>query len=145
MKVTITAIQDDEAVLVKGTSALGHRGKFGCPLVTGEAVFIPARGFERNLRVGNVISVETAHESVSNFRVVDEQSDMMQALDQAGDYAVRGRITLQAPQGRITVAVRGFTFRLDRSELNGQTLSIGQYVQFNLHGLALWDENLPTS
>ena len=139
MRITVITVDPNEPALVRGTSALGWRGKFGCPLVVGEAVFIPARGHEDRLRSGAMINVETGHESISEFKILSEVADGMRPLDCAGDYAVCGHIVHVAPQGIARVSVRGLTFELERSELNDTTPKVGDSVEFLLHGLSLWD------
>jgi len=142
MKITVTAINPDEAVLVRGTSALGWPGKFGCPLVTGDAIFIPARGFEHNLRVGNEIDVETSFEDIDDARIVGgDTPDSMCALDNAGDYEVTGTVTHVAPDGFVRVSVRGLFFALDRKELKGIEPQPGEHLAFRLSRLTLWDCN----
>jgi hypothetical protein len=140
MKITVTGINKDEAVFVRGTSALGWRGSFGCPLVAGEAVFIAARSQEYNLRPGNTISVETSFDEVENVRIVaDDADDSMVALDNPCDYDITGTVTFAAPQGIVVVSVRGLNFSLDRNELKDIAPKVGQHVAFELHRLTLWD------
>jgi hypothetical protein len=140
MKITVTSINTDEAVLVRGTSALGWRGSFGCPLVAGEAVFIPARGHEHNLRPGNSIQVETSFDEVQNVRIVEENADdRMIALGNSCDYEITGTVTFTAPEGIVVVSVRGLNFSLDRKELNGVAPKVGQRLAFELSRLTLWD------
>lgn len=145
MRIIVTGINTDEAVLVRGTSALGWRGTFGCPLVTGDAVFIPARGFEHNLRVGNEVVVETSFESISGLHIIPVSAsnpETMHAIDGGRDYFVRGTVVFNAPEGLIRVSVRGFVFTLDREELGGLEPQSGDILEFNLHGLTLWDANV---
>ena len=127
---------------MKGTSAFGWRGKFGCPLVVGDAVFIPAKGQEDNLRSGNSIAVETGHEDISGFRVLNGDGggkESMQPLPMPGDYLVRGLIVHCAPAGNVRVSVKGLEFTLERAELGGAQPAVGDTVEFALHGLSFWD------
>src|SRR5262245_8875576 len=100
MRVTVISVNEDEAVLVRGTSALGMPGKFGCPVVVGDVVFIPSRGFEHNLRPGSTISVETGYESLSEVEVValdaSSNAELMEPGGEPGDYLVRGRVVSKA-------------------------------------------------
>jgi hypothetical protein len=139
VKITVIAVDQDEVALVRGTSALGWRGRFGCPLVVGEVVFIPARGLEDNLRAGNHIQAETGHEEISHFKVNATAAESMQPLELRGDYLVRGLVVHVAPQGMIRVSVRGLEFALERDELGGANPKNGDHVEFHLHGLSLWD------
>ena len=140
MRVTVTAIDQETAVLVRGTSAFGWRGKFGCPIVTGDAVFIPARGRERDLRVGNTISVEPGHESVTEVQLHVAGVEGMKPLDNPGDYLLNGKVVFCAPQGVVRVSIRDFVFELQRDELGGLEPAIDDRIQFALHGLSFWDK-----
>lgn len=141
MRVTVTAIDQETAVLVRGTSAFGWRGKFGCPVVTGDAVFIPARGRENDLRVGTTLSVEPGHESVSQISIkASAAADSMKPLDNPGDYLVQGKVVSCAPKGVVRVCVRDFVFELQRDELEGLEPAINDSIQFALQGLSFWDK-----
>lgn len=139
MKITVTGINKDEAVLVRGTSALGWRGKFGCPLVAGDAIFIPVRSHEDNLKVGNELTVETSYDEIHNVRLVADAQDSMRALDNSADYDVTGTVMFAAPEGIVKVSVRGLIFTLQRKDLNGVSPKLGQHLAFELHRLTLWD------
>lgn len=140
MKITVIAVDQDAVSLVRGTSALGWRGTFGCPLVVGEVIFIPARGYEDNLRAGNSITVQTGYEEISEFKIVQSwQPDGMQPSGAAGDYLVRGEVVHCAPQGNVRINVRGLEFTLEREALNGAQPQLGDRVEFSLHGLSFWD------
>jgi len=139
VKITVIAIDQDEVALVRGTSALGWRGKFGCPLVVGEVVFIPARGLEDNLRAGNHIQAETGYEEISRFTMNSSPAESMQPLELRGDYLIRGLVVHVAPEGMIRVSVRGLEFAIERRELEGADPRVGDHVEFCLHGLSLWD------
>lgn len=139
MKITITAINPDEAVLIRGTSALGWPGKFGCPLVIGDAIFIPARAHEHELRVGNSISVDASFDEIDEPMVVDDGvPDGMVALATAGDYEVTGSVTHAAPQGNVSVSVRGLNFTIERKELGTVMPEVGQHLRFNVRRLVFW-------
>jgi hypothetical protein len=141
MKITVTAIDPDTAVLVRGTSALGWTGKFGCPLVIGDAVFIPARGFEHNLRVGNSIAVDTSFDEVDDVAIVAADApDAMVALESAGDYEVIGEVMHAAPEGNVVVSVRGLQFTLERKDLRALVVELGQRLRFNVRRLVFWDK-----
>lgn len=141
MKITITAIDPDTAVLVRGTSALGWSGKFGCPLVIGDATFIPARGFEHNLRVGNSLSVDTSFDEADGVEILaDDAPDSMVALEAAGDYEVTGVVMHAAPLGNVVVSVRGLMFTLERESLGAIRVEPGQHLRFNVRRLAFWDK-----
>lgn len=139
MRITVISVNQEEVALVRGTSAFGRRGTFGCPLVVGDAVFIPSGGREDNLRAGSSISVETGYEDVSEFAVVEEAAESMLRLDMPGDYLITGRVVHVAPQGVVRISVRGLHFEIERDELRGVSPEVGQHVSFKLHGLSLWD------
>lgn len=140
MKITVTSINTEEAVLLRGTSALGWRGKFGCPLVIGDAIFVPARSREYNLKVGNSLTVETSYDEIANVRLVAAGTpDTMRALDNPTDYEVTGTVTFVAPKGIAKISVRGLMFTLERKELNGIDPHPGQHLTFELRRLTLWD------
>jgi hypothetical protein len=142
VRITVTAIEDsDDVVLVRGTSAFGRRGKFGCPLVTGEVIFIAAAGAEGNLRVGNSLNVQTGWESLSNLKLIDSAiPPSMQPLAVSGDYLIRGRVIFVAPQGIVRVSVRGLIFALQRQELDGLDPQLDEMLECCLHGLSMWDQ-----
>lgn len=141
MKITITAIDPDTAVLVRGTSALGWSGKFGCPLVIGDAIFIPARGFEHNLRIGNSIAVDTSFDEADQIETVGaDTADAMVALPTPGDYQVTGGVTHAAPEGNVVVSVRGLMFTLERKDVGACPLAPGQRLRFNVRRLVFWDK-----
>jgi hypothetical protein len=138
MRITVIAVDQSEVSLVRGTSALGWRGQFGCPLVVGDAVFIAARGREANLRAGNSLAVETGYESVAGVKIVPT-AENMRPLDNPGDYLICGRVVHVAPQGIVRVSVRGLIFNLERAELHGLQPQVGDGLEFLLQGLSLWD------
>lgn len=142
MRITVVAVEENEAVLVSGTSAFGIRGKFGCPLVAGEVIFIAARGFEDNLRAGGSITVETDYESLSDVSVLpDGDVQTMEPAAQAGDYVVRGRVLSAVDGGIVRVGVRGFVFDLDCRDIAPLTVEVGQGLRFTVHRLVFWDCN----
>lgn len=140
MKVTVTGINTDEAVLVRGTSALGWPGTFGCPVVTGEAIFIPARGYEHDLRIGRELTVEASYNAIDNLEIVaGSEIESMQPLREPYSYKVCGSVTNATNAGNVSVVVRGFAFTLERGDLDGVAPSAGDKLRFELHGLTLWD------
>jgi hypothetical protein len=139
LKITVIAVNQDEAALVRGTSALGWRGKFGCPLVVGEAVFLPCTGRERDLHIGNTIVVEAGYEDISDFVIGSSNALSIQPLDNPGDYLVNAEVLRVAPEGMVQVAVREFELAVERKHLNGTQPCVGNHVTFKLYGLSLWD------
>jgi hypothetical protein len=140
MRVTVITVNQDEAVLVRGTSALGVRGTFGCPLVVGDVIFIPSRGFEDNLRMGSTIQVDPGYESVSDVETIpgDELVELMEPAGEPGDYLIQGRVA--ATTGGFTrVSVRGFVFAVDNRDLPECSLQIGDGLRFKLQRLHFWD------
>ena len=126
---------------MRGTSALGWRGSFGCPMVTGDAVFIPSRGAEASLRAGAEISVDTGYESVEDVQLVlGTTQEYMRGMEDARDYLVGGPVVFVAPLGNIQVSVRGLIFTLERGDLDGLDPQVGDFLHFELHGLTLWDK-----
>lgn len=141
MKITVTGINKDEAVFVEGSSALGWSATFGCPLVTGEVIIVPARGHEDDLRPGAEIFVETSFQSVDNVAVVPKPPavESMRRLSDSCEYEVCGLVIACAPQGNVRVSVRGLEFTLHREDLGDLQPQVNDYLRFAVHRLTFWD------
>jgi hypothetical protein len=140
MRVTIISINEGQAVLVRGTSALGVVGSFGCPLVVGDAVFVASRGFEDNLRGGTTIEVEAGYESLSDIECVsaDEVSETIEPCGEPCDYLVHSRV-ISVQSGIVRVSVRALYLNIEREHLGGLTPEEQGGVRFKLHRLHFWD------
>lgn len=142
MNIEIININKENVVLIGGNQYLGYRGRFECPLVSGEAVIVPYSGREEKLAVGNVISVETDQETVSDFKVeTAEVEPMIEALSTPGDYKVRGIVVLNSDNVVFDIEVGNFSFAVDNKDTGNLIPKVGDLVSFNIHGLSLWDEN----
>lgn len=141
MRVTVISTDDKEAVLVRGTSALGIRGTFGCPLVVGEVIFIPSRGFEDNLRAGKSIDAEPGYESLSDIAILPAGTqETIQPAAEPGDYAIQCRVLSVVAAGDVRVGIRGFVVAIDRRDLQGLIPKVDDGLKFTMHRLSLWDK-----
>lgn len=141
MRITITAINSETPALVPGTSALGWRGKFGCPLGIGDVIYVASAGDEANLRVGSTIAVKTSFEYVNSVSFTSALlNDCLEPVSSQGDYKVRGRVVSVAPEGRVQISVRGLLFDLERESLDGAKPKVNDYAEFQLYGLVFWDK-----
>lgn len=140
MKITVTGINKDEAVLVHGSSALGWPATFGCPLVIGEVIIVPARGQEDDLRPGAEIEVQTSFQSADQIQIVQKPHavESMRRLSDAYEYEVCGIVIASAPQGNVRVSVRGLEFTIDRQDIGELQPQINDYLSFVVHRLAFW-------
>lgn len=142
MGIEIVSLDRSKVILV-GDTALGYKGKFTCPIVSGAAILVSCTGREETLVLRASLSVETSQEGVTNFVILSNQSDhSIIPLDQAGDYRVIGTVSLNGDDEVFYIDVGDFTFIVDIDETEGIIPQKGDTVEFILHGLTLWDENI---
>ena len=142
MRIKIVNI-DCSKVIQVGDTALGYKGEFTCPIVSGAAIFVPYSGREECLVPGVSLSVETSQEGVSNFRILSTHSEhSITPLDQAGDYCIIGTVSLNGDNEVFYIDVGDFNFIVDIDESEGIIPQKGDTVEFIIHGLSLWDENI---
>ena len=142
MRIEIITIDRSE-VLQVGDTGLGYWGKFACTMVSGTAIIVPYSNREDSLVPGASLSVETSQEGVANFEILPYQRDhSIIPLEKAGDYRVIGTVDLSGDDEVFYIDAGGFTFTVDIDETKGIIPQKGDTVQFNLHSLTLWDENI---
>ena len=143
MDIEIIDIEIDQAVTVNQSGTKGYKGHFRCSIVSGAAIFVPYTGAEMNLKLGNVISVETGQNSISDFKLLQgSQKPQISPLSVPGDYGIIGDVVLNTGDELFDIDVDDFSFVLDNDETMGIIPEVGQCVSFKLHGLSLWDENI---
>ncbi len=146
MRVRITEIEGNQSV-VPGTTRTGFRGKFQCELdgkpFEGVAIFVPVPGFEHNLDVGNEIYVETSQESISDLAILSKPaSPVITPLKEPGNYFIRAQVDSVHDYGVTIVKVGDCSFVIDVLDEHLEKMDPGAWVQFNLHGLGLYDTNI---
>jgi hypothetical protein len=143
MKIEIEDIDRDDVVLVAGGRTLGFRGRFRSPAVSGSTIFVPSTGQEVSLIPGSQICVETGQESISDFKVVEQdQSPCVAEQSVPCDYTIVGTVVLNSDNQLLYIEAAGFVFALDNNDSGGLMPEAGQRVSFRLHGLLLWDEHI---
>ena len=142
MRIEIVDIDRSERILV-GESFLGYKVTFSCPLVSGAAVLVPYTGFEDKLTPGASLSVETSHEKVTNLNIINDSfNDSISKTAKEGNYQIVGTVGLNIEDEVFYIDVVDFTFILDVEETEGVKPKKSDRVQFLIHGLTLWDENI---
>ena len=143
MEIKILKIDKSSAVPAPGTSGRGYSATFECLLAKGQAVIVPAPGYEANLAVGRVIDVETTQERVANLRALATPiPECMTPLRAPGNYRVVGTVQVLYADGVAAIGVMGLSFLVSVPPQDLPTVMQGQKVQFDLFGLSLWDTNL---
>lgn len=111
----------------------------------GTARFVPA-GDELQTYLDVEIDVEVAHERVDNLRISDVEQHHIVALAEACSFHVNGEVTMvvnhaEPPGNRTTYIVAGDAgFALSLADIGELRLVESDVVEFNVHGLSLWDE-----
>lgn len=122
---------------------MGYKVVFSCPMVSGGAVLVPYNGLEERLVPGVVLSVETSQEKVTDFKIVsDPRDETISKMDQHCDYKIVGTVCLNSEDEVFYIDVGDFTFTLDVEETGGIKPKKNDKVEFSIHCLTLWDENI---
>jgi len=140
MKITITAIDLASERPMGNIKAPGYKVHFTSSLAVGTAVFVPARTASLEMQ-GQSFWVELNQETVENLvRLPDDSSQhpVFASTSQSGDFNVRGVITSVVPF--ITASAGDASFILASDELGDITLQEGDWVEFLVRELSLWDE-----
>lgn len=120
---------------------------FKCDLFNGWARFVPADG-NPEAYLNHEVEVEIAHDSITGLRMSIDRQHQVVPLAEAFSYHVRGEVDAisyhSEPKGnRTTYIVAGCTtFALTLADIGSLTPSEGEIVEFDVHGLSLWDELL---
>lgn len=134
MHVNILEIDSSKPISLGFTQA--YMGKFNCSLTSGTAMLVG-----NNLEPGKTISVETDFKRVSKIKLNDQPGvQEMKESSKKGDYFIRG-IVIQQAYDAIQVDC-GFKFNLEPMNFGNTKPQIGQSVEFVVHELSLWDQNL---
>lgn len=147
MKIVIDEIDSSDPKPLGFTSMLGYPAHFRCAMFHGWARFVPA---DENAQayLNNEIDVEIAHESIDCLRVGADRQHQIVPLAEAFSYHVRGEVKTishhSEPMGnRTTYVVAGeAAFALSLADLGNLRPSEGDAVEFDVHGLSLWDESI---
>ncbi len=142
MRIKIISI-DRTNVIEVSDAALGYNVTFECPIVSGEAVLVPYSGREDSLIDGAVLSVETSQEAVTEFKILTNIiAHSIKPLSKSGDFFIVGSVDLNGDDEVFYIDAGGFSFMLDIDETKGIIPQKGDIVEFIVHGLVLWDENI---
>lgn len=149
LAVTIEQVRADAMELLGFTPHPSYPAWFRSALVSGWARFVPF-GNDPVAYVGRSLLVELSQESISELAKLPlpESGETVEALPIAGNYMVRGTVSLvqpvTEPPGNFYVVIRASeaSFFLSQAELAGAQLSVGDTVTFAAIGLSLWDEEL---
>ena len=143
MNIEIESIDHNNVVMVRNDKVLGYQCRFRCPFVSGEAIIVPYEGRDDKLRVGNIISVETDQESVSEFKIADPDSNpAIKTASNPGDYKVVGKTVHNTGDEIFDIDVGDFSFVIDIEESKGIIPKIGDKVSFKIHRLSLWEDKI---
>lgn len=126
---------------------ISYPAHFRCAMFHGWARFVPA---DENLEayLNNEIDVEIAHESIGCLRTSADRQHQVVPLTEAFSYHVRGEVKAIAhhsePRGNRTtyVVASDAAFALSLADLGNLRPSEGDVVEFDVHGLSLWDESI---
>ena len=147
MKIFIDEIDPSDPKPIGFTNMLGYPAHFRCAMFHGWARFVPA---DENVQayLNNELDVEIAHERISCLRPSTDRQHQIVPLAEAFSYHVRGEVKAIAhhsePIGnRTTYLVAGdAAFSLPVADLGSLRPSEGDVVEFDVHGLSLWDESI---
>ncbi len=146
MKILIEEIDPGVPKPLGFTNMLSYPAHFKCAMFQGWARFVPA---DENLDVylnNNEIEVEIAHESISSLGRSTVRQHYVTPLSEAFSYHVCGEVRTivhhAEPSGnQVTYIVAGDAeFALSLADLGGLRPNQGDTVEFDIHGLSLWDE-----
>ena len=147
MKIFIDEIDPRDLKPLGCTNMIGYPAHFRCAMFHGWARFVPA---DENVQtyLDNEIDVEIAHESIGCLRTGVDRQHQIVPLAEAFSYHVRGEVKTishhSEPMGnRTTYVVAGdAAFALSLADLGNLRPSEGDAVEFDVHGLSLWDESI---
>ena len=140
MKITITAIDLASERPMGNIKAPGYKVQFTSSLAVGTAVFVPARTASLEMQ-GQSFWVELNQETVENLvRLPGDSSQhpVLASTSKSGDFNARGVITSVVPF--ITARADDASFILASDELGDIALQEGDWVEFLVRELSLWDE-----
>lgn len=147
MRIIIEIIDKDSCELRGVTPMPSFNVQFSSDIFSGVARFIPFSG-AADADVGAEFDVELNQKAVTGFRLCEVSCPSIEPLLALGDFKVRGIVRHLAspsepPFNRTTwVSVGKADFELDAQETGGWRLAIGSGVEFNVHDLSMWDEEL---
>jgi hypothetical protein len=147
VKIFIDGIKFDEPKPLGCTNMTSYPTHFKCPMFHGWARFVPA---DEDLEpyINNEIDVEIAHERVDHLRMSADRQHQVVPRSDAFSYHVRGEVKTivnhtELPGNRTTYVVAGdAAFALSLADLGNLRPSEGDTVEFEVHGLSLWDESI---
>jgi hypothetical protein len=109
---------------------------FDSQAVCGSAVLIPVTP-SHHFKVGDMLSVETGYESCSDFIITPPcPSPSVHYLQQLDSYQIHAPINQVDDDGVFYVDLEDCQFMVEPVE--NQQLQAGNWLQFRLHGLSLW-------
>ena len=152
MLITISEFVNRPPQLLPNSSILSYWIKFTADIVAGNALLVPVGNSVEELRQRQSspqIFVETGQRAVEGFRLLsgnEAQSYRFEALSNLGDYELTGRISsvLNQENGEIliiSVRVGSCRFDLTADDTGIIRVEDGDWVQFRVLELALFDEN----
>jgi hypothetical protein len=147
MRIIIESIDKDSFELRGFTPMPSFNVQFSSEVFSGVARFIPFSG-AADADVGAEFDVELNQGAVTGFRLCEVSIPSIEPLSTLGDFKVRGIVRhvpspSEPPFNRTTwVSVGKANFELDAEETGGRRLAIGSGVEFVVHDLSMWDEEL---
>jgi hypothetical protein len=145
MKISIAGIETRTATPIGHTKMNSYPVHFKSAMFEGLARFVPG-GEDLETYLNREIEVEISHEKISGLRTVNSLEHQVTPLTQVFGYHVRGEVKLITPHSepagnRTTYIVAGdAVFALTLSDIGAVRPREGETVEFDVHGLSLWDE-----
>lgn len=147
MKIFIDEIDLSDLKPLGYMNMISYPTHFRCAMFHGWARFVPA---DENIQayLNNEVDVEIAHERIGCLRAGADRQHQIVPLAEAFSYHVRGEVKAisyhSEPMGnRTTYVVAGdAAFALSLADLGNLRPSEGDALEFDVHGLSLWDESI---
>lgn len=147
MKIFIDGIEFEKPKPLGFTNMTSYPAHFRSSTFHGWARFVPAdEDLEQYLN--KAIEVEIAHERVDELRTSADRKHLIAPLSEAFSYHVRGEVKTivnhSEPSGNSTtyVVAGEAAFALSLADLGNLRPHEGDTVEFDVHGLSLWDESI---
>ncbi|WP_348944900.1 hypothetical protein ABHF33_16090 [Chitinibacter sp. FCG-7] len=147
MKIFIDKIDTLMVKPIGYTNLNSYPVHFKCATFAALARFVPA-GENPEAYLNYEIDVEIAHECIKGLCESNNRHPQVIPLAEEFSYHVRGEVQainyhVEPAGSRTTYVVAGdAAFALTLAETGSLSLSKGEMVEFDAHGLSLWDESI---
>jgi len=147
MQIEVTAIDLTTEKLVGAAGQRSFIAQVRGERFSGTCRFVPFQE-DPSSCVGNAASVVLSQESVTDFRITDNERISITALREFSAYRICGVVASVAVaqsnggQTLINVSVGDAYFYLTDTDTGGVSVAVGTHVEFVAHEVCLWDEAL---